>query len=55
MSRLFRFAGPLPPSKSILIRYLLLRGYAPQLVLPPLSGCAAAGRHNRVLRTTRTT
>lgn len=40
MSRPFRFLGPLPPSKSILIRYLLLRGYAPQLALPPLSDCA---------------
>lgn len=40
MSAPFSFVGPLPPSKSILIRYLLLQGYAPDLHIPILSACA---------------
>lgn len=39
MSDAFFFRGPLPPSKSILIRYLLLQGYAPDLQPPWLSAC----------------
>lgn len=37
--RLFAFAGPLPPSKSLLIRLLLLRLYEPRIELPILSAC----------------
>lgn len=35
----FSFVGPLPPSKSLLIRWHLLRLVQPALALPPLSRC----------------
>ena len=35
----FAFAGPLPPSKSLLIRQLLLKLYEPRIELPLLSQC----------------
>lgn len=40
MSPAFHFAGVLPPSKSLVIRSLLLRLYAPQIRIPVLSACA---------------
>lgn len=36
---MFSFAGPIPPSKSVLIRQLLLTLYQPQLQIPFLSRC----------------
>ena len=36
----FAFAGPLPPSKSLLIRALLLQLYEPAIQIPVLSACA---------------
>ena len=36
----FSFSGTIPPSKSLLIRHLLLTLYEPQITLPLSSGCA---------------
>lgn len=40
MEPAFSFHGPLPPSKSILIRHLLLQLYEPRITIPISSRCA---------------
>jgi 3-phosphoshikimate 1-carboxyvinyltransferase len=40
MTHPFRFVGALPPSKSLVIRSLLLQSYEPRIRIPVLSRCA---------------